>query len=349
MLKGIYTDVVSADEKLIDTLDKTHMERFAAVPKTLMINQWTPDQRWLQLDATYPDQIAKRLEALQAYPEKVIERLDADYVRAGEYELRDRVAAYLLDNYPNYFKRQGDLILSLTTGLAVDVGPDGADPMVAVAALASEDFLLLFPDSADGDVRLRSGVLASPNDWSLRSHFNEVAPSLQDTVGYRDWAERLKESQRKARFGKTPREIHEGIVPHYMKHFADRVDMFFRKMPPDMMVWRRNWGLWTTDKLFLHADVPLPDMPAETPDNWLAHGYMRSEHETFTRLPKSNAILFGIKTYIWKFSDVLNNPVSRDALITSNDNLSPEMFEYRKKPLTTFRPLLDRYRDTPKI
>lgn len=343
-LAGIYRNKVRQDLSLVTSLDDTHMERFATVPKTLMINQWSPEQRWLQLDSTYPDQIRKRYNILRKFPQMVIERQTADYVTAGETELRDRVVDYLLQTYPEYFSRQDNLILSPLTGLAVDVGPKGADPLAAVAMLASEDFLLLFPDSDDGHVHLRSGALLFPNGWSLRSHFNQAAPDASDTAAYENWNEWRLYSQRAARLGKTPREIHEDIVPHYMKNFADRVDMFFNKMEPGMLTWRRNWGPWMNDALFRHPDGKAPDMYEETPDNWLDYGYLRSEHETFMRLPQSQAVIFGIKTFMWKLSDILANPVTRNALIVSNDNLPPLMVEYRQESLRTFRPLLDRFR-----
>src|SRR4051812_14552930 len=135
-IPGIHLNKIARDSELANTLRADDLERFSAVPKTVMINQWPQDLDWLILDRTYPAQIARRHQLLLTQREKVIDRLPGDDVRAAEIELRDMVVDYLLATYPQYFQRDGDLVLSPLTGLAVDVGPDGADPLIAVALLA---------------------------------------------------------------------------------------------------------------------------------------------------------------------------------------------------------------------
>lgn len=179
-IHGIDTEKISRDEALASTLTRDHMERYRAVPRTVMINQWQEDRDWLIIDNTYPQQIARRLELLQQRQAMLIDRLPEDSVRDAEQELRDVVVDYLLQRYPAYFRREGDQVLSLLTGLAIDVGAQGADPLVAVALLASEDVLILMPQQQgpDGDsaYMLKAGALLFPNDWALRSHFS--SPNL---------------------------------------------------------------------------------------------------------------------------------------------------------------------------
>ncbi len=50
-----------------------------------------------------------------------------------------------------------------------------------------------------------------------------------------------------------------------------------------------------SDELFLHSDALPEALPAFTPQNWTEHGYLRSEHETFTKLPKTGAVVFSIR------------------------------------------------------
>jgi hypothetical protein len=346
-MHGIDTNRVDRDAGLASTLAADHMVRFRVVPKTVMINQWQDDLDWIIIDETYPKQVARRLELLQQRQGMLIDRLPGAEVIAAERELRDTVVDYLFTRYPDYFRREGDVVLSLLTGLAIDVGPEGADPLVAVALLASEDMLILLPQQhgpqGDSAYMLKAGALLFPNDWALRSHFNQPQPAAGEAVAREAWERAKQKSQKSARLGKTPYEIHDGHVSHYMEHFADRVDRFFSQMKPGMRAWRRNWGMRLTDELSLHSDLLPASLPKLTADNWERYGYLRSEHEAFIKLPRSGAVIFSIKTYLWKLSELVKNPVALEALHTANANLAPKMFEYREESLPTFREFLKRY------
>lgn len=348
-IHGIATDNIAKDAELAKTLRADDMERFCVVPRTVMINSWPDDLDWLILDRTYPSQIARRHELLQTRREMTIDRLPGRDVRDAELELRDTVVAYLLKTYPRYFQRRGDLVLSPLTGLAIDIGPEGADPLVAVALLASEDVLLLLPETRAGDEApryvLKAGALLFPNDWSLRSHFHQPLNMGADADRQQVWQAARQKSLQSARLGKTPYAIHEGHVGHYMQHFASRVDLFFARMEPGMRTWRRNWGPRMSGELFLHSDALPAALPEFTADNWAMHGYLRSEHETFIKLPRSGAVMFGIKTYLWKLSELVNHRAALQALLSGYDKLTPTMFEYRAESLPTFGTYLQRYRD----
>lgn len=344
-LHGVYPDWLATSATLAESLRADDMVRFRAVPRTVMINAWPEDLEWLLVDRTYPEQILYRYQLLRSRPEHVVDRLAGEAVRQAELELRDDVAAYLLQTYPAYFQRDGDLILSPLTGLAIDVGPRGADPMTAVALLASEDMLLLLPAPREGGAAyvLQSGALLFPNGWSLRSRFDDAVPPGDLEA----WHEKRRRSERAARLGKTPYEIHDGHVRHYIEQFAGRVDRFFTQMQPGMRTWRRNWGMKPDGELFLHPDVIQEPPAAFSADDWGEHGYLRSEHETFAKLPRSGAVVFGIKTYLWKLSELVGNPMALEALLAASDNLAPAMVEYRAESLPAFREFLERHRPQP--
>ena len=232
--------------------------------------------------------------------------------------------------------------------MAIDTGQQGADPLHAIALLASEDMLLLLPEHRAPERQavfvLKSGTLLFPNDWALRSHFNQPAPGAGQEAARQQWQEDRQRSLRAARLGKTPREIHEGRVPHYTEHYAGRVDRFFAQMRPGMRAWRRNWSIKMSAELFLHADAPAASLPPPTVENWEQHGYLRTEQQTFTKLPRSGAVVFGIKTYLWKLSEVVQNAAALSDLIIASDNLPPGMVAYRARELRTFRQFLDLYR-----
>jgi len=342
--RGVHLDRIARDFDLAATLRADDMERFAAVPKTVMINAWQAELEWLIVDRTYPSQVARRLQLLCEQPGLVIDRMPGAEVRAAEMELRDAVADYLFQAYPQYFRREGDVFLSPLMGLAIDLGEHGADPMVAVALMATEDMLLLMPErrGPHGELSyvLKSGALLFPNDWSLKSHFNLPRPAEAPALA--TWEAARAKSEKAARLGKSPHEIHHGHVAHYTEHFSSRVDLFFANMEAGLRTWRRNWGMRMSDELFLHSDRPPPDLPSLSADNWERHGFLRSEHETFTKLPQSGAVVFTIKTYMWKLAELVKNPTALEALQTANRNLAPGMFDYRAAELPSFREFLAR-------
>lgn len=340
-LHGVTTDPSLQDANLVAALSHDHIDRYTAPEKVLMMKRFSPEDRWIIVDGTYPDQIRERFVLLSGkYRDWVVDRLEGEDVRAAEIELRDRVVDYVLQTYPQYFFREGDTVLCRLTGLMIDVGPGGADPLVAIGLLATEDMVMMLPaEKLEGDLqayRLKTGVLMFPNDWSLRSHFEDRAsrePVLQ---------KHAEASLKKARLGKTVREIHTSRVPHYTRYNADATDRAFNNLPPGEFFWRRNWAPLPAAQLSMHADMPLPDKLELDPDVWQMRGVLRSEQQSFIKLPQSGAIVFGIKTYMWPLAEVAGHPKAFAALVCANENLSPEMFSYRAKALTSFRQWLAR-------
>jgi hypothetical protein len=335
MVHGIDIGSEPVDWSLVCGLSGTHMREKLPVPKTVMINTYPQnDPSWLEIDATYPDQIRRRFEILSSRPNWVIARQDEPEVSAAEYELRDRVVNWLTTQHPQAFVKAGHHVACKLTGMVVDVGPNGADPMAAVAMLAAEDMLLMVPEkdkiTEQVSYRLKSGALLFPNGWSLRSHFSQPRPPILQRELRVRWNEAQQESLAAARLGKSTREIHAGRVAQYENHFADKVERMFAMMAADRVTWRRNWGMQLGTELFLHPDSSLVSDVAYTTANVWRHGHVRSEHETLVKLPQSGAIVFGIKTYQWPLQEMLADLVVFNALATAHDNLTPEMRAYRE-------------------
>ena len=300
---------------------------------------------WLAVDDTYPRQIAERYKLLQKRKDYFVDRVEGDYVKVAECELRDKVVDYLLTHYPDCFRREGEDIVCPLTGMVIT---PAADPMVAVGLLASEDLILMMPSEVTEEgqsvYRAKSGALAFPNNWSLRSHFNEAAPPKAHTRKLQEWKENRELSREAARLGRSNAEIHNPSVKHYMKYFLHPVDNIFNRMPPNTFYWRRNWMPTMTDHLCQHPDLNQVRGRDMTPGSLEKYGYIRSEHETFVKMPESGAVVFGIKTYIWPIAEIMKRPAAFEALFVANDNLSPEMFDYRSDSLPIYAKMLNKHR-----
>ena len=331
---GIHLDAVPVDAEQVRALPGDHMQRLLPPPQTVLMNAYQAgDPSWLRMDSTYPEQMKQRLALLATRCAWVVDRLDSETVLLAETELRDRVVQWLTTEHPRAFTQQGDHVTCHLTGVVVDVGPQGAQPMVAVAALATEDFLLMLPAEADaqGQVsyRLMSGALLFPNGWSLRSCFDRTDPGPLDEGLRAQWERDRQLSRDRARLGRSTREIHQGEVPQYEAHLATSVDRAFHAMRPERVVWRRNWGPHLSPRLFRHADA-LDLVPPMTPERLLEQGFIRSEHQTLVKLPRSAAIAFGLKTYLWPMRDILADPEVRSALEIAAQRTWPETREYMK-------------------
>jgi hypothetical protein len=104
-----------------------------------------------------------------------------------------------------------------------------------------------------------------------------------------------------------------------------------------------------SNELFLHADAAATPLPELTAENWAKYGYLRSEQQTFTKLPETRAVVFSIKTYLWKLSEVMRNATALNALIIANDKLPPAMVDYKARELRTFRKFLEWHRPGPTL
>lgn len=336
---GVAFDPKLISPELVAGLRDDQISRFKIIEKTRGVQPLPRDENWLVVDASYPAQMQKRLELLQNFQNDhqwLRARLPGNKVRRAEIELREKVVDYLTATYPLYFERKGACVTSPLTGITVDISKK-TDPRVAMMMLASEDLLLMCPDGKKEGItqyKLKSGVLAFPNGWSLVSKIHQ--PEQADIANV--WHEAKKESLRNARLGKTPAEIHKDLVPHYDKHFAHHIDLAFSNMQPGKITWRRNWGPTLTDELFQHFDSKQPNIPATSPEVWNG-GFVRSEHETFRKLEQSGAIVFSIKTLMLPIQNILKNNTAKDCLFAAFKHMEanePDMWAYRKHYLPSF-------------
>jgi hypothetical protein len=89
------------------------------------------------------------------------------------------------------------------------------------------------------------------------------------------------------KLGRPLAAVH-GPVPSFAGELAGRVGRFLERLRPGTAAWRRNVLLHPDGEL--HAPDPRPDAAAVPPEAW----WLRSERQTFRRLPGTGAVLFTI-------------------------------------------------------
>lgn len=351
-LTGVCIDTHAKSKELIDQLPTDHMETFTLPPKTVKFNIPSNNDRWIIIDNTYQEQIQERFRLLQLYPEHLIASTEGKDVQKVNLELKNHVIEYLMDTYPNYFSLHGKHITSHLSGLSIKAtGKGKAEDLTATALLVTEDMPIMHPtekneDKSDSIYRLNSGTLLFGYHWSLVSQFNEKPPVKQDHPRlWNQWNERKQSSETSARLGMTSRAIHDHIAEYATKH-ADGVEKYLNSVKPDQLHCRSNWSIETSTKLCQHPDIAEDHNEGLEPnaENLYLSGYIRAERQSFKKLPKSNAVVFGIKTYNWKLSDIFNSPKAFEALDIAEQNLSPEMREYKMNTAEELRKLINMHK-----
>lgn len=214
---------------------------------------------WFVIHADFAGQMACR------------ERLIAgrrDTVLALRSEGRDAAAELLeavaeaVASLPGY-GRSGDRI-SRPDGAEMML--DRADPLASAGRLVADDLCLLLPDPEADEYRLAGAVLCFPSRWLLA-----------DKIG-------------------RPLTVIHDPVPDYDAMLARRVNRVFTALRPERPLYRINWIVTDTAELFLPtrqaehrpAEVEMADRKF----------YLRTERQTLSRLPRTGAVVFGIKTSV---------------------------------------------------
>ena len=185
---------------------------------------------------------------------------------------------------------QAELYAALTAHLGTD-GPPDPSPLVRAGSMVQEDFCILEQREAGAEYILSAAILCFPSRWSLAEKIGHPLTAIHDPV------------------------------PDYTDGVGKRVNRLFEAIKPAHPLWRANWTVHSSDELHQPSD----DFRAASDPN--APLYIRVERQTFIRLPKTQAVIFGIRTYI----DPLTT-LSRDeaaGLHAALSELTEDEVEYR--------------------
>ncbi|KAL7788596.1 hypothetical protein V8C37DRAFT_387937 [Trichoderma ceciliae] len=135
--------------------------------------------------------------------------------------------------------------------------------------------------------------------------------------------------------GKLLEEIHRP-VPSYDK-IGPSMERFFSKIEVGKNVKRTNWSMQTHADLFHYDrhDRPASDAPLAAGETDMSQAYARIELQTLSRLPKTRAVLFSFKTYLYALQDLKKEglgPQVADAIEGLKTGNAPGMWRYKGAP-----------------
>lgn len=195
--------------------------------------------------------------------------LEVDENRHAELALKEALLATRRDDVvgltPAAEAASGELLEEVTAFLRVQhpqlawSSDEREHPLVAAARVVQEDLCVMVRTD---EWRLAGACVCFPSRWRLRD-----------------------------KVGTTVDEIHRP-VPGYDTSLAAPTRAVFDRLAPERSFWRLNWTLLDSPDLF--QPVAARAAGAAPIDQW----FFRVERQTIRRLPRSDAIIFTIRTYV---------------------------------------------------
>jgi len=278
--------------------------------------------RWIEVDRSYRDQLSLKKELVVTRWDEVFVSRTHPSTHLAKREVLDMLVEFLPKRFPSLYKvdqRETTIIRNLITNdewtVPYDrIDPELPDPLLIASLLVQEDLCILEEEqqegvSGTGNYVLTAGCVCFPMRWTLKEKFLR---SLSD--------------------------IHSP-VPAFERDLRMPVESLFRSLSAP--VWRANWSIF--DDLQNSLDLYSPastldkswDRESKVKDFTEAGEklFLRVERQTLRRLPKSNAILFTIRTYQRPLKALAGHPHVIPKLLEAIQSMNPECADYKNRHL----------------
>lgn len=233
------------------------------------------EKDWFELDERYIPEMSERRRLLATHHPDVFAALpQSDDARA---ETLAEITANLAAHRPQWFAGKGSLFHNRLAGETWDRRSLPCDPLDLAGRLVQEDLCVV--QASNAGPLLTAAVLCFPSRWRL--------------------AEKI---------GRPLADVHAG-VPFYGERLRRPVDSFMHHLKPHHIAGRLNWSVLDDATLFQPAgkwrDEPNRDVTAENAGETLS---LRVERQTLRRLPRTGAILFGIRVHVYPLRAAITTP-----------------------------------------
>jgi len=151
------------------------------------------------------------------------------------------------------------------------------------------------PGANGPELRFGGGSVCFPNRWDLQS-----------------------------KLGLTMAEVHAPVA-RLNDQLAIPVDRFFDRLRPERSYWRLGWGILDTADLYTPIDGTAAQRPVTPAPEQM---FLRVERETLRRFPRTNCVLFTIRTYVAPL-DTVAAPAARSRLADALEAMPPDVREYK--------------------
>ena len=232
------------------------------------------------------------------------------HMMTAQWDFLELAMTAMAKDYPDYFtltkngnvwtweNRPLDIMDTFTFGDATTLP---SEPFEYIGRQMQGDFVLL--DQRDGTLYADAGIVTSQADWSL---------AFNTGMSWQEW------------HGPVPKVTELGVLDRALKYLLNlQVANPVRRLNWTMTVNPRldtspeNYPLWAIDRKKVN-DETVGDLVN-----------LRVELQTLFRLPRSNAIVFGIRCYLASLKEIATYPRWAKRLHRVQKDLHPDLIEYK--------------------
>jgi hypothetical protein len=262
---------------------------------------------WIQIDEEFVPYLQRKAELRTECPSDVFASIPGS--EAAQQEVLDLLLEHLTQHFPTYFQRVAGTVINRLTQETWHPTDFVGAPLDLAGRLVQEDLCLML-SGEDGYI-LGAASLSFPSHWRLHD-----------------------------KLGRSLTPIHEP-VPGYSPKLQHPVSVYFDRLRPENPGYRMNWSITNTPELFLGNHIHRIDPAGVTADTAGENLWIRVERQTLRRLPRTQAILFTIRTYVYPLSLLKQHPTAAVGLNATLDQIPPNMQIY--KSLAPIRDVLKEY------
>ncbi|KAL5364956.1 hypothetical protein BJX96DRAFT_168709 [Aspergillus floccosus] len=236
-------------------------------------------QNWLTIDKNYMDEHQVRSQLLAREKRKVLQCLPESYDAC--LEALEEVVEFLCQRFGSMFERKvaGDqtTVYNKMTGETFVFGGekgDGMDPLEIAVRLTMEDLSILMKN-ADDEYYMAASASLFPVGWTVQERIGWTISQLHNPVPL--WHQQVANSVSNSNW-------HRFLARLTPSSPMERSNYFVEVKRPDEDLFEILYRPTTLSE----------DNPNPSPEDIV----IRRERQTFRRLPRTGAIVFGVKTFL---------------------------------------------------
>lgn len=259
---------------------------------------------WIQIGDDYDHEMDAKARVLGEHYGTVFQALPGTEIEGAEVLLA--LVDHLVAHHPNWFSRDACSVTNHRRRETFAITPDenglwSEHPLSIAGRLVQEDLAILVP--RDGGLVFGGGSVCFPNRWDLAS-----------------------------KLGSSMVEVHRPVA-RLNEQLSGPIDDFFARLSPERPFWRLGWGVLDTDDPYQPVDgtasVP-PPLPSVGDPSTGDRLFLRVERETLRRFPRTDTVLFTIRTYIRPLAHLSSRPEDAARLADALANLPDDVADYKR-------------------
>ncbi len=268
------------------------------------------------IDEHYLSETAERARVLARDPGRC---LVMPHMTPAAWDMVQVLMEHLSTDYPQHFRLQRDGTAWHWQNLAMGIDQHftfgnaqtlPCEPLEYITRQVQGDFAVL--DQRDGDLFMDAGMVTCPADWSLR---------FDAGMSFKQW--------------------HAPVPMAHQMGIFDRALKYLLNVQVGQPVRRLNWTLTLNPRLDSSPETFHEwgsDRGKVTAENVGRLVHLRVELQLMMRLPRSNALMFGIRTYLISLDELATRPAWAQRLHRVIRDLPDAIADY--KGMTRYRQTL---------